>query len=88
MEFLLIILGFILTLLFFLNIKSAADILCRIAGGFALLIFYNMCAPVLSLAAVGVNIFSALICGKGKIVRGEGIVFLAAYAAYIWYLIG
>lgn len=63
MEFLLIILGFILTVLFFLNIKSAADILCRIAGGFALLIFYNMCAPVLSLAAVGVNIFSALICG-------------------------
>ena len=38
--------------------------------------------------AVLLLLLSALVCGKGKIVRGEGIVFLAAYAAYIWYLIG
>lgn len=57
------ILGLVLTVLFFLNIKSAADILCRIAGGFALLIIYNSLAPMLSLTAVGINAASALICG-------------------------
>ena len=38
--------------------------------------------------AVVLLLLSALVCGKGKIVRGEGIVFLAAYALYIWYLVG
>ena len=38
--------------------------------------------------AVVLLLLSALVFGKGKIVRGEGIVFLAAYVAYIWYLIG
>ncbi len=39
-------------------------------------------------AAVLLLMLSALVCGKGKIVRSEGIIFLAAYVAYIWYLIG
>ena len=39
-------------------------------------------------AAVILLLLSALVCGRGKIVRGEGVVFLAAYVAYIWYLIG
>ena len=38
--------------------------------------------------AVVLLLLSALVCGKGKIVRGEGIVFLVAYALYIWYLVG
>ena len=38
--------------------------------------------------AVVLLMLSALVFGKGKIVRGEGVVFLAAYVAYIWYLIG
>lgn len=38
--------------------------------------------------AVVLLLLSALVCGKGKIVRGEGIVFLTAYAVYIWYLVG
>lgn len=63
MDFLLIILGLVLSVLFFVNIKSAADILCRIVGGFGLLIIYNMAAPALSFAPVGINIFSAFICG-------------------------
>ena len=40
------------------------------------------------LGATLLLMLSALVFGKGKIVRGEGIVFLAAYVAYIWYLIG
>lgn len=63
MDFLLILLGLALCVLFFTNIKSAADILCRIVGGFGLLILYNMAAPALSLASVGINLFSAIICG-------------------------
>ena len=38
--------------------------------------------------AVLMLLLSALVYGERKIVRGEGIVFLAAYVAYIWYLIG
>lgn len=38
--------------------------------------------------AVLLLLVSALVCGDRKIVRGEGIVFLAAYAVYVWYLIG
>ena len=39
-------------------------------------------------AAVLLLLVSALVFGNRRIVRGEGIVFLAAYAVYIWYLIG
>lgn len=40
------------------------------------------------IGAVVMLLLSALIFGKGKIIRSEGVVFLAAYAAYIWYLVG
>ena len=38
--------------------------------------------------AVLLLLVSALVFGNRRIVRGEGIVFLAAYVVYIWYLIG
>ena len=58
-----IILGAILTALFFLHIKSAADLLCRIVGGFAFVLIYNSIASVLPLPTLGVNAVSALLCG-------------------------
>lgn len=56
-----IILGIILTVLFFLHIKSTADILCRIIGGFAFLYIYNSVAYGLPL--LGINVISAAVCG-------------------------
>ena len=63
MEILLILLGVLLTVLFFLNIKSAALFLCRIVGGFAFLIIYNSVAQFVLLPALGVNALSAALCG-------------------------
>ena len=63
MNTLTIILGVLLVTLFFLNIKNAADILCRIAGGFAFLLLYNMLAPSFSLQSVGINLISSLVAG-------------------------
>ena len=76
MKLLIIALGFILTILFFLNIKSAADILCRIAGGFAILLLYNSLAPSLPFTAVGINAVSAFICGICGIPGGLLLVAL------------
>jgi len=59
----LIILGVILTVLFFLNVKNAADILCRIIGGFAVLLIYNRFAGVFSLETTGINLISSFIAG-------------------------
>ena len=58
-----IILAMVLTTLLFLNIKSAAIAVCRIAGGFALLLIYNSLAQFISLPAVGINIVSSALCG-------------------------
>lgn len=63
MDMLILLLGAVLTILFFLNIKNAADILCRIVGGFALLLIYNAAAPHFSLSQVGINLLSALLTG-------------------------
>ena len=63
LDFLLPGLGAVLCILFFLNIKSAANILCRIVGGFLFLIIYNTAAPMLSLAPIGANLITAAICG-------------------------
>ncbi len=63
MNFLLIFLGFLLFVLFFANIKSAATLLCKVAGGFVFLILFNTVSPLISLAPVGANIVSAFICG-------------------------
>lgn len=76
MNVLLIILGVLLCILFFLNIKNAADVLCRIIGGFALLYLYNMVAPMMGLSAVGINLISALIAGAMGI--PGGILLLCA----------
>ena len=61
MEILYIILGVVLTVLFFLNIKNAADILCRTAGGIGMLILYNTVFPSLPIA--GINLVSGSIAG-------------------------
>lgn len=63
LDYLFIFLGIILCVLFFLNIKSAANILCRIVGGFLFLILYNTIAPMASLSTVGVNLATATVCG-------------------------
>ena len=62
-DFLLLILGVLLFVLFFANLKSAANLLCRGIGGFAFLILFNTISPLVSLSPVGANIVSALICG-------------------------
>ena len=63
MNTLFIILGAILALLFFLNIKPASEVLCRIVCGFAGLIGYNAVAPALFLVPIGINLISALLIG-------------------------
>ena len=73
MEFLLIILGVVLMILFFLNLKSAALALCRIAGGFLFLIIYNYSAQMISFPAVGINLITAVVCGFLEI---PGLVLL------------
>ena len=58
-----ILLGAVLALVFFLNIKPAAEVLCRIVCGFALLLCYNMVAAPLSWVTIGINLISSLIVG-------------------------
>lgn len=61
MEILYIILGVVLTVLFFLNIKNAAGILCRTVGGVVTLILYSSVFPALPI--IGINIVSGAIVG-------------------------
>lgn len=61
MEILYIILGVVLVVLFFLNIKNAADILCRITGGIGVLILYNTIFSHLPHA--GINLISGTAVG-------------------------
>ena len=63
MNYIYSVLGLVLTTLFFLNIRSAADLLCRIVGGFALLFIYNAAAPLISLTPVGINLISSSVAG-------------------------
>lgn len=76
MEILLIMLGAVLTVLFFLHIKSAADLLCRIVGGFAFLIIYNSVAPIVSLPTLGINAISAALCGILGLPGGAMLILL------------
>ena len=62
MNVLYIIMGLLLTVLFFINMKTASDILCRIIGGFSALFVYNTIASFVSLTLIGVNLASALVC--------------------------
>lgn len=63
MESLLLIMGFILALLFFTNIRPASEVLCRILCGFAVLIGLNTASAAFTSVTVGVNILTALIVG-------------------------
>ena len=56
-----LILGIVLTAVLFLNIKSAADILCRTVGGVVTLILYSSVFPALPI--IGINIVSGAIVG-------------------------
>lgn len=80
MTVLYIILGIILTALLFLNIKNAADILCRIVGGFAMLVIFNVIAPHLTLPLIGINPVTVLTAGflglPGGILLISLLVFL------------
>lgn len=76
MNILLIVLGVVLTVLFFLHIKSAADLLCRIVGGFAFLIIYNSVAPFVSLPVLGINLVSAALCGILGLPGGAMLILL------------
>ena len=58
-----IMLGAVLVLVFFLNIKPAAEVLYRIICGFAVLLCYNMAAAPLSWIPIGINLISSLIVG-------------------------
>ena len=77
MKILYIILGVVLTVLFFLNIKNAADILCRIIGGVGFLIIYNTVFHGLS--AVGINLVSGSVAGLLGLPGGLLIILLGLF---------
>lgn len=79
MDMLFIILGAILVLLFFLYIKNAAEILCRIVGGFSLLIIYNALAMKFSIPVVGINLFSSLTTGLLGAPGGALLILCATF---------
>ena len=79
MDIAIIILGVILTALFFLHIKSAADVLCRIIGGFSLLFIYNTVAMHFLIPVVGINLFSAVIAGLLGLPGGALLICCAAF---------
>lgn len=76
---LIIVLGVLLTAVFFLHIKSAADILCRIIGGFSLLLIYNAAALHFSVPAVGINLFSAITAGLLGLPGGVLLICFAIF---------
>lgn len=79
MTVLYIILGIILTALFFLNLKNAVDLLCRIIGGFAMLVIYNIIAPVIVLPMVGINPITILVTGLMGLPGGMLLVSLLIF---------
>ena len=77
MEILYIILGVVLAVLFFLNIRSAADILCRITGGIGVLILYNTIFP--NLPTAGINLISGIVVGILGIPGGIAVLCLRLF---------
>ncbi len=77
MEILYIILGVVLVVLFFLNIRSAADILCRTVGGIGALIIYNTVFSAFS--SVGVNLISGFTVGLLGLPGGLLIICLERF---------
>ena len=63
MNLLIVFLGGLLLILFFSNIKKAANILCRIIGGAFFLMLYNRLIPFIPLPLLGVNLISSAVCG-------------------------
>ena len=63
MDSIITILGALLALLFFLNIKPASEVFCRILCGFSVLIALNSVLMIFSPVAVGVNLITAIIIG-------------------------
>lgn len=76
---LILFLGVLLTALFFLHIKSAADILCRIIGGFSVLLIYNALALHFCVPEVGINLFSAITAGLLGIPGGALLICCAIF---------
>ncbi len=73
-----IVLGIVLTVLFFLNVKSAADILCRTIGGIIILLMYNTVFP--ALPGVGVN----LVCGVSSGLLGlPGVLLVICLSVFL-----
>ena len=70
------ILGTALVVLFFLNINSAARLLCKIAGGFAVLFLY---APLgVFLPDVGINLVTATVLAVLNLPGGILLLLLSA----------
>ena len=79
MKIIYIILAFLLTALFFMNIKYAADLLCRIAGGAALLIIFNSVCGFFAFHTVGINILSSAVVGMLGLPGGVVLVCLSLF---------
>lgn len=77
MKNVLLILGAVLSVLFFLNIKSASEVFCRILCGFLALIALNSVLVFFSSVTLGVNLVTALITG---IFGAPGIMLIFAAA--------
>ncbi len=79
MTVLYIILGILLTGLFFLNIKNAAEFICRIIGGVVMLIIYNSVASFLHLPLLGINLITVLAVGFLGLPGGVLMVCLSLF---------
>lgn len=77
MKSLLLILGAALGVLFFLNIKSASEVLLRIICGFCVLLAINSALVLFSSQTLGINLITALITG---ILGAPGVIFILAAA--------
>ena len=80
MTVLYIVLGVLLTGLFFLNIKNAVEFLSRIIGGAVMIVLYNSVCAFLHLPEVGINIITVLTVGFLGI---PGVVLLIGLALFL-----
>ena len=55
--------GAVLFLLFFLNLKYASELLCRIISGFGILFILDRVAAFYDLEIVGINLVTATVAG-------------------------
>lgn len=78
MNFLLYILGIVLCVLFFLNIDTAAKLLLKITGAFAVLFIYNSLAAQFSFVQVGINLITATTLAVLNLPGGILLLLLSA----------